>query len=79
MIVASFPGKPAPDIYLRAAKKLGLPPRDCIFVEDVVSGIAAAHAAGIGYIIGLCPETSRQKYALLPGVRETITSFEQFD
>ena len=75
----SFPGKPAPDIYLRAAKKLGLPPGECIVVEDAVSGIAAANAAGIGHIIGLCPDTSRQKYALLPGVKATITSFEQFD
>jgi len=69
----------SPDIYLRAANKLDLPPGDCIVVEDAVSGITAARAAGIGDIIGLCPEQVRQKYEQLPGVKATMTSFAQFD
>lgn len=40
-------GKPAPDIFLRAAGLLGLPPRQCVVVEDAPSGIAAARAAGM--------------------------------
>ncbi len=47
------PGKPAPDIYLQAAQTLGLDPSDCVVVEDSLSGIQAAFAAGIGYIIAL--------------------------
>ena len=38
-------GKPAPDIYLSAAKKLNLPPDECLVIEDALSGIAAAKAA----------------------------------
>ena len=38
--------KPFPDIYLRAAQGLGLDARDCIVVEDAISGIQAACAAG---------------------------------
>jgi beta-phosphoglucomutase len=38
--------KPFPDIYLEAAKRLGLKPGDCLVVEDAVSGIEAAKAAG---------------------------------
>jgi HAD superfamily hydrolase (TIGR01509 family) len=38
-------GKPHPDIYLRAAKKLGVAARTCLVVEDSLSGIAAAKAA----------------------------------
>jgi HAD superfamily hydrolase (TIGR01509 family) len=38
--------KPAPDIFLRAAELLDLPPRDCLVVEDAVNGVAAANAAG---------------------------------
>lgn len=39
-------GKPAPDIFLRAASKLGVDPKDCVIFEDAPSGIQAAHAAG---------------------------------
>lgn len=39
--------KPAPDIFLLAAKKLGVDPADCAVVEDAESGILAAHAAGM--------------------------------
>lgn len=38
--------KPYPDIYVRAAENLGLKPEDCLVVEDAVSGIKAAKAAG---------------------------------
>ncbi len=39
-------GKPAPDIFLYAAAQLGLPPKDCLVIEDSVHGIQAAKAAG---------------------------------
>lgn len=38
--------KPAPEIYVRAAQQLGLPPGECLVVEDAVSGVQAARAAG---------------------------------
>ncbi len=38
--------KPAPDIFLKAAEKLGVPPEDCVVVEDALSGLRAAKAAG---------------------------------
>jgi beta-phosphoglucomutase-like phosphatase (HAD superfamily) len=39
-------GKPATDLYLLAAARLGLAPSDCLAVEDTESGLAAAKAAG---------------------------------
>ncbi|MAH17550.1 MAG: hypothetical protein CL960_03530 [Euryarchaeota archaeon] len=39
-------GKPAPDVFLRAAELLGLPPERCVVVEDAPDGVAAAHAGG---------------------------------
>ncbi len=46
-------GKPAPDLFLLAAKTLRINPADCIVVEDSVAGITAASAAGmrpIGFV-----------------------------
>jgi len=39
--------KPAPDLYLAAAEKLGIPATECLAVEDTGAGIAAAKAAGM--------------------------------
>ncbi len=39
-------GKPAPDPFLEAARRLGLEPADCLVVEDAPKGIQAARAAG---------------------------------
>lgn len=40
-------GKPAPDLFLLAADRLGLPPADCIVIEDSPAGVEAARAAGM--------------------------------
>ncbi|CUB04042.1 HAD family hydrolase [Marinomonas fungiae] len=39
-------GKPAPDLYLKAASALGVAPQDCIVIEDSLAGIRAGVAAG---------------------------------
>lgn len=51
--------KPAPDLYLYAAQKLGIAPVDCIVVEDSPTGIAAGKAAGM-YVIGYAGGLHRQ-------------------
>jgi 16S rRNA pseudouridine516 synthase len=40
-------GKPHPDIYVRAAKKLGISPEACLVIEDSLAGIAAGKAANM--------------------------------
>ena len=40
-------GKPHPDIYLRAAKKLGISPEACLVIEDSLAGIAAGKGANM--------------------------------
>ncbi len=74
----TLPGKPAPDFYLRAAERLGLPPARCIVVEDALSGIAAAHAAGIGCIVALGQQAAHPRLRSQPGVSLAIASLADF-
>ena len=43
-------GKPAPDVYLEAARRLGVPTERCVAVEDSTAGIGSAAAAGLGVV-----------------------------
>lgn len=51
-------GKPAPDIFLAAARALGADPSRCLVYEDSDEGVAAAHAAGMA-VIDVRPYTGR--------------------
>lgn len=55
-------GKPAPDIFLKVAEKLGVALEHCLVIEDAVAGIAAARAGGM-YSIAVAGERD------LPGLR----------
>ncbi len=43
-------GKPAPDVYLEAARRLGYPPRHCVAIEDSANGILSGVAAGLAVV-----------------------------
>lgn len=47
-------GKPAPDLYLEASRRLGVPPSACLAIEDAVHGVASARAAGMT-VLALIP------------------------
>jgi HAD superfamily hydrolase (TIGR01509 family) len=62
-------GKPAPDLFLYAAERMGVSPRSCVVVEDSVNGVRAARAAGmrvLAYAGGVTPA------AKLIGARTTV-------
>jgi alpha,alpha-trehalase len=46
-------GKPAPDIFLEAARRLGVEPSRAVVVEDAISGVQAGRAGGFGCVIGV--------------------------
>jgi len=56
-------GKPAPDIFLKAASELHMDPTKCLVIEDAVAGVQAAHAAGMR-----CIAVAGDRN--LPGLRE---------
>src|SRR5438067_2321632 len=64
-------GKPAPDGYRLAAKRLGLDPAACIVFEDAPAGIAAARGAGAPVIALTTMLAARD----LPGANATIPDF----
>ncbi len=47
--------KPAPDLFLHTAQKLGLEPEECVVIEDASSGVEAAMEAGMK-VVGVGPE-----------------------
>jgi HAD superfamily hydrolase (TIGR01509 family) len=71
------PGKPAPDLYLQAARNLKLGPGECVVIEDSLSGIQAAYNAGIGHVIALGPAASLEELAQIQGVNQVILNLSQ--
>ena len=53
-------GKPAPDVFLEAARRLQVPPAQCAVIEDAANGIRAAHAAGMRCVGYQNPTSGRQ-------------------
>jgi HAD superfamily hydrolase (TIGR01509 family) len=67
-------GKPAPDVYLEAARLLGVAPENCVCLEDSKNGILAGKAAGMKVIavpdarFAQPPEILRQADVVLPSL-----------
>src|SRR6478609_2367317 len=51
-------GKPAPDLFLLAAQRMGVAPADCLVFEDSLLGITAAERAGMGAVLVARPSPS---------------------
>ncbi len=66
--------KPAPDIFIEAAKRLGLSPSECVVFEDAINGVQAAKAAG-ARCIGITSSFSEQDL-MTAGADSTSPGFE---
>jgi HAD superfamily hydrolase (TIGR01509 family) len=69
-------GKPAPDIFLLTAERLGIPPPRCLVIEDSPKGIAAGRAAGMDVIAVRTPYT---QHLPLEGATRIIDSLEELN
>jgi beta-phosphoglucomutase-like phosphatase (HAD superfamily) len=66
-------GKPFPDAYLEAARRLGLPPAACLAIEDSLTGVTSAESAGVPtlavqHLVAIPPAVGRQVISSLEGV-----------
>ena len=75
----TIPGKPAPDIFMIAAEKIGLKPSDCVVVEDAIAGIKSAQGAGIGKVIAIASLEPVEFYQKMEGLDGIIMNFTEFD
>jgi Glycosyl hydrolase family 65 central catalytic domain/Haloacid dehalogenase-like hydrolase/Glycosyl hydrolase family 65, C-terminal domain len=51
--ILGIPGKPAPDIFLEAARQLKVKPERAVVVEDAISGVQAGRAGNFGLVVGI--------------------------
>jgi beta-phosphoglucomutase-like phosphatase (HAD superfamily) len=71
--------KPAPDFYLQAAANLKLEPARCVVVEDALSGMRAARAAGIGCVVALDNGSVEESGLAEIPVDAVVRNLGQFD
>ena len=74
-------GKPAPDIFLTAAKALNISPMQCLVLEDSNAGVQAAIAAGMGVIMVPDLQTptefsQQQALAIVPSLHEVLAQLQ---
>lgn len=69
-------GKPAPDVFLRAAKELGIAPADCWVIEDAAAGVEAALAGGFR-VIAITNSLPAEKLARATHVVSTYAEIER--
>lgn len=75
-------GKPAPDIFLEAARRLQVSPQTCIVLEDSEAGITAAHAAGMLPVMvpdmkPPSPNIKAVAHSIFPSLYEVRTFLEE--
>jgi len=64
--------KPDPEVFLRGAEELGIPPASCVVFEDAEAGIEAARRAGMGTVGIGSPEILRKADIVVPGLFELV-------
>jgi pseudouridine-5'-monophosphatase len=69
-------GKPAPDIFLLAAKRLEAKPEQCLVFEDSIAGMEAAIAAGMSVVVIPDPDVDRYLFANSHQTLNSLTEFE---
>jgi beta-phosphoglucomutase family hydrolase len=71
-------GKPDPDIFVIAAKNLGLQPHECVVVEDAISGVQAGVKGNFGLVLGVARKGNERELKL-NGADVVVTDIQEID
>lgn len=72
-------GKPAPDIFLEAAKELGVKPSQAVVLEDAISGVRAGRAGDFGLVVGVDRQGNQKADLLANGADRVVTGLANLD
>lgn len=75
---AGLRGKPAPDVFVEAARLLGVEPREAIVIEDAIPGVEAGRAGGFGLVVGVARD-SRAAALREHGADVVVRNLLEFD
>ncbi|EWM22825.1 had-superfamily hydrolase [Nannochloropsis gaditana] len=70
-------GKPAPDIYLEAAQRLGVAPEECLVFEDALTGVLSGKAAGM-FVVAI-PDPRLDAACFQAHAHQVLKSLDTFD
>lgn len=73
-----LPGKPAPDVFLRACELLGVPPERSMVVEDALLGVEAGAAGGFAVVVGVARHGGEEDY-LARGADVVVTDLGELE
>ncbi|XP_026397016.1 bifunctional riboflavin kinase/FMN phosphatase-like [Papaver somniferum] len=69
-------GKPSPDIFLEAAKRMGVDAANCLVIEDSVVGVMAGKAAGMKVVAVPSLQTQPDRYSIADSVLHSLLEFQ---
>ena len=72
-------GKPAPDVFILAAERIGVDPTHCLVIEDTFNGVVAAKAAGMQCIAIPCEATRHQDHSQADAMLTSLTELQLED
>jgi trehalose-phosphatase len=72
-------GKPAADIFVKAAEQLGVEPPQAIAIEDAIAGVKAARAGNFGLVVGVDRQGSQREALLSHGADRVVTTLQELN
>lgn len=76
---AGLAGKPRPDLFLQAARRLSVAPEEAVVIEDALAGVQAGRAGNFGCVVGFSGDPTQAEALKRTGADRVIASFQELD